>query len=296
MLTSTPLYHRDTDLFSQSKHKKRVLACGYVCVDPADPQTAKMRDVKLRIGAILNQAMNFFFTRREADVENTKIVVEIVGVFLTDRGVEKSKYDANNRALRYAKSVAKTVLDKKRYSRNTLVKRVYAQQLLRLKHNANTMPKLPVHDALIRTLLKLSMSRYTVVRKYVRLMPTNPRNMKSLISIYLRNAQFVLNKSLRCFGSMKYKLLPQILQTLQRNAEKIDPDVMKGALYLLSSRNFLNIVLRDWNYLEEFVSTLCLAEHEDKVCILARMSFNLPLISFNSYLFKILSNDCMWTG
>lgn len=91
------------------------------------------------------------------------------------------------------------------------------------------------------------------------------------------------------FTGAKASLMTSILEGLQRDENcmysatlfgslpyidfsgplVVDPeaqaDRLKGALYLLRHKSILSSCLRDWRFIPKFVTSLCQAQHEDKV-------------------------------
>lgn len=223
---------------------KRFLATGHLCLDASDPRTSTMRALKLDIAQLLHQLMTHFTTYRSTEVEGMKVMIKAIRIFMTNRGIERSDYDSIARGYKFSKSMMKTVEDK-RYPRHMLVRRAWIHHELRMKMNSGHIRCLPVHKDLISDLIQYSFYHFTEIRKI---------------------SQSVLTKVARCFSVTKYQVIPTILDTLQRFQEgkEKDPDRMKGALFLLSSKTFLNVVLRDWKFISPFLKTMALAQHEEK--------------------------------
>jgi proteasome activator subunit 4 len=247
--------------------RKRPIPAGYCLKDSNDPRYQYIVDVRCRLGALLHELISCFSAHREDNIENLKIVIKLIRVYLTDRGLERQQYDGHAGNHRTIKDMLRSDRERegKLYPRFLLVHRIYLQHLIRLRHNSLNIPlqsALTPADtvtSLVQDLLGLTISNYAEIRKC---------------------AQSSLFATLRCYPSSKYKLLPQIFGFIEMSAQQLKDknadtanstqwekefNVVKGCLYLLNSKTFLNISLRNWKMMARFMSSLAQAQLIDKV-------------------------------
>lgn len=62
-----------------------------------------------------------------------------------------------------------------------------------------------------------------------------------------------------------YSCSLKLLKQDSKVAGVSDPDKMKGAIYVLQGRSFMNLVLRNWEFVAEFLRVMIKMHHEDKV-------------------------------
>ncbi|KAI8379085.1 uncharacterized protein BYT42DRAFT_495617 [Radiomyces spectabilis] len=253
------------------------LVAGYAFTDFNDPRTQKARSYRKRIGELIHQAAIHFKTERENDVESIKILIKICRTFLSERGVEKLHFERSKSSYSYAKNICRTPLCHKRYPRHLLVRRAYNLHLLRLRQNTQGRLRTTLHDALLRDLLDFSLSAYPEIRKM---------------------SQSALPATARNFLGSKSIIIPVLLEALQpqTNVEaSVASNRMKGSLYLLTHKSILMACLRDWRYIPKFITTLCQAQHEDKISIqeLIRKIYLEYVTYFSGLMFRVLSPDDM---
>ncbi|KAF9978770.1 hypothetical protein BGZ73_000417 [Actinomortierella ambigua] len=216
----------------------------YLLKDKSDPKTVKVRKIRHELGQVLHELMTFFSKSREDDVENIKLLVKATGIFMANRGVDRSEEENQRRGYLYLKRTVAMPGDRKLMYRILRIRRAYGLHLQRLRLNAAGRPKTILHDSLLEDLAEFSLGRYTEVRKA---------------------AQQALVKSLKCFQGAKALVLPKLLKALESDNQ--DSDRMKGALFLLSTRSLMLPLLRDWKYAPDYICRLINAHHQDKPSI-----------------------------
>ncbi|CAG8478849.1 9710_t:CDS:10, partial [Acaulospora colombiana] len=256
---------------SESVSPTKGLYVGYCFIDPKDPRREISRQLRKDLGFFLHKLVTYFRNSREDDVDSLKILLKIMKIYLTDRGVEKSKYEASKRGHQYAKGMLKTPHHDKKYPRYLLVKRAYQQHLCRLKQNAHGRVRTKLHDDLLLDLIELSLSSYSEIRKI---------------------SQSYLITASRCFIGVKPLIIPKLLKALEPG-EQHNPKRMKGALYLLGTRTYMYTCLRDWRFVPSFITRICQAQHEDKPSVqeMIRKVFYDYLLNYNNTAFKAITTD-----
>ncbi|OZJ03795.1 hypothetical protein BZG36_03001 [Bifiguratus adelaidae] len=281
LLGSITLYQADetddssefSDEISKTLRPSKFLYANYCFDSGAEGDGQRAKRLRQTIGELVHSSFVYLKESREDDIESMKIVIKMLHSFLTDRGVEKSKYDAIKRSYNYAKSMSKTFADKKKYPRYVLVRRVYAHHLLRMKQNAYGRPPGVLQRNMILDLLELSLSPYTEIRK---------------------QAQHALIASVRCYLGAKPKVVDALLDELHPHSTKsYQTDRMKGALYLFKSKTLMLTCLRDWRFVPRFILSLCKAQHEDKVSVqdLLRKSFIEYAFNFTNVPFELIPRE-----
>ena len=72
---------------------KRPLNAGYCLSDPSDPRYQFVLEIHYAIANYLVEAFDYFSQYREDDAESFKYLVRVVRIFLTNRGVDRIKYE-----------------------------------------------------------------------------------------------------------------------------------------------------------------------------------------------------------
>ncbi|CAG8434329.1 1354_t:CDS:10 [Diversispora eburnea] len=256
---------------TEAVHPTKSIPSGYCFTDPNDPRRKIVRQMRKDLGEFLHKLVLYFRNSREDDVDSLKILLKMIKIYLTDRGVEKSKYDASKRGYQYAKGMLKTAHHDKKYPRYLLVKRAYQHHLCRLKQNAFGRRRTKLHDNLLLDLVELSLSSYSEIRK--------------IAQSYLTNAS-------RCFLGAKPLIIPILLKALKPSGTP-NSERMKGALYLLGSRTYMYTCLRDWRFVPSFITSICQAQHDDKISVqeMIRKVFYDYLMNYNNTAFKTILTD-----
>lgn len=107
---------------SSTIHHMKTLHAGYSFTDPSDPRTEVARAFRRSVGNLIHDMCEYFKQSREDDVESIKMIVKIAKSYMTDRGIEKSKFDASRRGYSFAKNICKTPNCNKQYPRYLLGK------------------------------------------------------------------------------------------------------------------------------------------------------------------------------
>lgn len=105
---------------SSTIHHMKTLYAGYTFTDPSDPRTQVARGFRRSVGTLVHDLCSYFKRSREDDVESIKIIIKIAKSYMTDRGIEKSKFDASRRGYSFAKNIFKTPHCYKQYPRYVL--------------------------------------------------------------------------------------------------------------------------------------------------------------------------------
>ncbi|CAJ0904050.1 1258_t:CDS:10 [Entrophospora sp. SA101] len=258
---------------TEAIYPTKSIPVGYCFTDKNDPRRQIARNLRREVGEFLHQLVTYFRTKREDDVDSLKIILKMTKLYLTDRGVEKYKFDSVRRGYQYSKGMLKTPHHDKKYPRYLLVKRTYQQHLCRLKQNSFGRSRAKLHDDLLKDLAELSLSSYSEIRR--------------IAQSYLTNAS-------RCFIGAKPLIIPILLKALEPG-EHSNSERMKGALYLLGSRTYMYTCLRDWRFVPLFITRICLAQHNDKPSIqeMIRKVFYEYLMNYNNTAFKTILTDSL---
>ncbi|KAK9704543.1 Proteasome activator BLM10, partial [Basidiobolus ranarum] len=240
--------HEDDNCTKGAHPKRRFINAGYCLTDSNDARCQDIRKTRLELGVLLHKLVHYLKNEREDDTKSIKIVLKIINVFLTNRGETKEKYESRRAVVKLLKMASQDYSThtkrSQRYPRYVLARRLHMLHTERLFLNATIAPKLGIHQELMEDLLDMSMSHYTAIRKL---------------------AQSILDTAISCFQSSKYSLLERIFKQIESN--KLSPDGLKGALYLLRMRPFQSAYLRDWNTMASFMKVIFNGRHENKESI-----------------------------
>ncbi|CAG8507014.1 6948_t:CDS:10 [Ambispora gerdemannii] len=271
-----PSKHKDEDSESVHGNINNILPAGYCFTDPMDPRRHHVRELRKNLGEFIHELVTHFRIKREDDLESIKILLKMTKTYLTDRGVEKGKYEGSKRGYQYAKGMLKTSHRDKKYPRYLLV-------------------RTRLHDDLFEDLVQLSFSSYSEIRKI---------------------AQGYLASASRCFIGAKPLIIPMLLDGLlpiekekseekpvekpeekqpekkrkQEKEQMAHPEIIKGALYLLNSRTLMHPCLKDWNFVPTFILRICDAHHPSVQELIKKVFYDY-LTNYSNTMFKMISSD-----
>ncbi|CDS14218.1 hypothetical protein LRAMOSA06388 [Lichtheimia ramosa] len=239
----------DNDIIYHLEHPPKFSA-DYPLNDPQDPTYQRARQLRKDIIQLTHEAIQFFQSKREDDLESLKVIIKISRTLVDDQGIDKKGMDGHSARYTMAHTMYKTPLGHKHYPRGILVHRAYLLHLRRLRTNVKMNTHASVlGSTFLRDLLDLSLSSYAEIRKL---------------------SQSTLNAALRNFGGARKEIVPLIVDVLEPK-EKVDKDAyankMKGALYLLQQKNILSPCIHRSDLTPKFVLSICKAQHEDKPSI-----------------------------
>lgn len=102
----------------RQQQRHTTIVAGYAFEN--DERSEEARAIRREVGDLLHQVADFFKLQRENDIESIKILIKLIRVFLSERGVEKSWFDRNKSGYNYSKNISKTPICHKHYPRHLL--------------------------------------------------------------------------------------------------------------------------------------------------------------------------------
>ncbi|GJJ09464.1 hypothetical protein Clacol_003687 [Clathrus columnatus] len=223
------------------------VAAGFALTYPDDPLYQKFLNHKQRFGQLLHRAAVAF---RESDVDDhidaTLAVSRAIDVYLLEYGITASAFSALSKSyivIRECPSLQRLWSKSKQFSRLVLLKRAQVYHCTRIYLNAMFRQRDSLDDDLILDLVELSLSPYTRIR---------------------RHSQAILMTVMQHYVCSTRFCLPHLLRAL---AKDTDPDRMKGALFLLSSKGTASYTVGDRRYAGDYILSLLRCQHQEKPSI-----------------------------
>ncbi|KXS09674.1 hypothetical protein M427DRAFT_75194 [Gonapodya prolifera JEL478] len=197
-------------------------------------------------GVVLHKVAEWTKSARPDDVECGKAIIKAIRVYVSDRGMYRTKYFNIRKGWRYQKDALKAAGHRWEYPRYIYVMRLYLQHLNRLRVNGLFMPLTETSKTLVDDLVDLSLTRYPDIRN---------------------EAFGALLACVRTFPSRKYHVLPKLFEALKRvkneDTEEMS-DRVKGALNLINTSSFRRVYTRDWEFRKDFTLGLIHLQHIEK--------------------------------
>eukprot|EP00842_Homolaphlyctis_polyrhiza_P006684 jgi/Hompol1/7016/HPOL_005157-RA len=238
------------DLRLYSYHGKRhPMYSGEIYADPSSPKFQYWTEQETVITTLLHEAFITVNQHRADDVEATHAIISCIQTLITYHGVPSNEYESGHRMYKYVKASYKLSPDQTAFPRMLQVQRAHLTHLGRLKHACSQRPCTDGLRLLIHDLAEASLSLYTVVRK---------------------QAQSALGSALNRMPAVRIQIFPVIMRIIEDAAagKNVEPERIKGALYVMRSSMFLGLVISHWRYTNAFLSILVRAQHEDKPTVL----------------------------
>ncbi|XP_065180850.1 proteasome activator complex subunit 4B-like [Sycon ciliatum] len=212
-----------------------------------DKAAAKHATRRLDSANFFHNLLEHILKKREDDTTAQNMIVNCYCSLVTDEGCPREKMEARQM---YNDNISTIFFDrvtgKKHRLRSVLIDRVELQHLKRMV-SRYSMPLTVAHVAILDQLLKLSLSRYTVVRI---------------------SAQQVLPAlTSRLFGCIRY-CLPGVLDCL-KESETLTHEHLKGALFVMLMEPFLRYMSGRYNDMLMILPPLLQADHSDKPSIVS---------------------------
>uniref|UniRef100_A0A915JHA1 Proteasome activator Blm10 mid region domain-containing protein n=1 Tax=Romanomermis culicivorax TaxID=13658 RepID=A0A915JHA1_ROMCU len=221
----------------------------------------------------LHALIEFLLGERADETKCLPLICTIFYNILFLRGLTKSKYDNQVRALSYTKTYAlDSIMGKKSSPKCLLSEYVIIEHHKRLVEK-NFHALTDTHLAIIRDIFKLSTSKYSEVRKSAQMV------FDSFTSVFTFSYRFVLDEIL----------------TLLQNKPEITHEQFKGTLYLLigsSARRSL-LVRHHWATLIKIWPAVIKAQHSEKPSIIQLLDSiqNLVVENLQSFQIKLTFNE-----
>ncbi|KAF8527908.1 ARM repeat-containing protein [Hysterangium stoloniferum] len=220
------------------------IEAGYTLTDPEDPRYQKVMTHKRQFGNLLHRAS---IALRESGAEDhidaILSISRAIDIYLLEYGVTAGTFGALNKGYIIVRDLQRLWSKSKQFSRLVLLKRTQLYHSTRVYLNSMFRQRDELDDDLLRDLVELSLSPYTRVRRQ------GQSVLMDVMQHYIRSTRFTL---------------PHLLDALAKNT---DPDRMKGALYVLSSKSTASYAVKDRQYASRYIETLLNCQHQEKPSI-----------------------------
>jgi proteasome activator subunit 4 len=222
--------------------------CGIILSDPTDPKFQHVASFRRRVGETLHRAAYAMRDAGESDnsVETVKILVTIIGTYLTAYGIRAKQLTAASTAYTGMGSTKRMYDSQRKQHRHVFMAAASVHSQTRLSTLAYQRTRSDLDDKLIKNMLDFCLSPFVRVR---------------------RSAQASLETISKIYRGMWVLCFPLLFDALKQGS---DPDRMKGALYVLRY-NWVGIsrISRDWRHLLPLTECLLNAHHENKASVQA---------------------------
>ncbi|EJF66455.1 ARM repeat-containing protein [Dichomitus squalens LYAD-421 SS1] len=215
---------------------------GFVLTDPSSPQYQRAIAHRARFGAVVHRAASLLTHQNEGEdhIDAVIAVSRAIDVYLLEYAMTRSNFESLTKAYRQARDSNRVWPKQKENSRVVFLKRAQVYNAGRLYMHALYRRRDSLDDQLIENLIEMSLSQYTRVR---------------------RHSQAILHNACGYFVRSTRFTLPYVFRALEKN---VDPDRMKGALYVLWNKGTAAYALADLNYHGQYLLSLLECQHQEK--------------------------------
>ncbi|WVQ73567.1 hypothetical protein IAR50_003145 [Cryptococcus sp. DSM 104548] len=224
---------------------------GLVLTDPTDPRYLHVEAFRSRIADTLHRAASSMRTagQSENSVESVRLLVTTISTYLTCYGVRSKQFANSQNALSAMTQTKKLLSGQRKHHRSIYLANGTVYHQTRLTTLAYYRKRSAQDDKLIVNMLDFCLSPFVRVR---------------------RSAQGALDTIAKLYRGVWVLCFPTLFDALKPGT---DPDVMKGALYVLRYNHVgINRIGKDWRQLLELTEHLLNAHHETKASVQALVS------------------------
>ncbi|WVR08974.1 hypothetical protein IAU60_006033 [Kwoniella sp. DSM 27419] len=224
---------------------------GLILANPQDPRFQHVAGFRNRVGEVLHRAACVMRTAGQSDnsVDTVKLLVTTIGTYLTAYGVRSKQYGSAQNAYTGMMATKKMYESQRKHHRTIFLAAASVHHQNRLTTLAYYRHRSELDDKLIVNMLDFCLSPFVRVRR------SSQSTLDSIGKLY--RGTWVL-----CFPTLFDALKPGT-----------DPDVMKGALYVLRYNSMgLHRIAKDWRQLLQLTEQLLGAHHENKASVQALVS------------------------
>ena len=196
---------------------------------------------RARFGQILHKAVGVFRSDDgDSSIDSIRLTVRSIGVLIEKYGVGPKSYANMWKGHVYLEKQVRSWKAQKSLPRSLWIRRMEIYHAGRHRLNAQRRIRSDLDDLLIKDLVMLSISSFVKVRK---------------------SAQVALSSVCGIYEGLIPMVIPLVLPSLTAGT---DPDVMKGALYVLNFSSVLTFALDDSRFFTPYMMALLKAQHQEK--------------------------------
>jgi proteasome activator subunit 4 len=212
--------------------------------DPNSDIYKQMLAYRARFGNILHKAIAIFRNDDEdSSIDAMRLTVRSIGTLMSRYGVEQKSYANMWKGHVHVEKQVRSWKAQKSLPRSIWIRRMEIYHAGRHRLNAQRRVRSELDDLLIKDLVMLSISPFVKIR---------------------RSAQVALGSLCVSYEGTAPMVIPLVLPSL---AVGTDPDMMKGALYVLGFSSLLTFALDDARFFTPYMMTLLKAQHQEKPTI-----------------------------
>ncbi|PAV21860.1 ARM repeat-containing [Pyrrhoderma noxium] len=218
------------------------LKAGFTLTDPNDPNYRHIYEQKQRYGNVMHRAATVLQGNNggEDHIDAVVALLKAIDIYMLEYGVSYGTYIHARKSYAISRDVMRLWPRQRVNTRLVFLKRAQVYHSARLaSHTINRRPK-ELNVKLIEDLIELSLSPYTRIRK------TSQGLLYSCCETYPLSTEFVMKK-----------MVPEL-------GKGTDPDRMKGALFVLSSKTLRKTLLISKELQSSFITMILQCQHQEK--------------------------------
>lgn len=209
--------------------------------DPGDPRHGFVVDFRAKVGEMLHASvMSLKGSGAEDSIDCIKAIASTIRTVMLHYPCDPAAYNAVKRSYDFAVQITRTTKRQRAFPRFVWVRRANLYHASRLRLSSFYRKRSAIDDVLIADMRDLSLSAYVAVRK---------------------SAQRALDMITHYFDGTRTMIFDRMFEALQPGNE---PDVMKGALYVLGTKMVQNLAIADWRFGPRYLLALLRCSHQNK--------------------------------
>ncbi|KAH8100456.1 ARM repeat-containing protein [Cristinia sonorae] len=240
----TSCLHEETEVEGMLVSRLSV-AAGFALEDPNDPRYQKVVTHRQHFGAVIHRAAIALRQGREGEdhIDAVIGVSKAIDVYLLEYAMTRGTFDSMQKTFAQTRELSRMWPRQKDNTRAVFLKRAQVYHSGRVYLDALYRRRSEFDDLMLEDLIELSLSPYTRVRRHAQAV------LQNACGYYLRSTRFCL---------------PYLFRELGKG---VDPDRMKGALYVLWNKGIAAYALADATFSGQYLTTLLGCQHQEKPSI-----------------------------
>ncbi|TCD70651.1 hypothetical protein EIP91_002372 [Steccherinum ochraceum] len=221
------------------------VSAGFALEDPSDPRYQKVVAHRQRFGAAVHRAAMALRRAHEGEdhIDAVIGVSKAIDVNLLEYAMTRGTFDSLQKTFLQTRELSRIWPRQKANHRAVYLRRAQVYHSGRVYLDSLYRRRSAFDDLMLEDLIELSVSPYTRVRRHAQAV------LHNACGYYLRSTRFCL---------------PYLLRELGKG---VDPDRMKGALYVLWNKGISAYALADPTYSGQYLTSLLECQHQEKPSI-----------------------------
>lgn len=239
---------------------------GFALTDPEDPRYQHVYREREHYGNVLHHAATILQTNvsGEDHIDAVVVLLKAIDIFMLEYGANYGTYLHLRKNYTAARDSMRLWPRQSLNTRLVFLKRAQVYHNARLASNTTNRPQTELCTKLIGDLVELSLSPYTRIRK---------------------SSQSVLIACCETYPLNTESVMRRMVSSLVKGT---DPDRMKGALFVLSSKSLRKTLYINKELQGDFITAVLQCQHQEKPSIQKLVSS-----VYHDFLVSRGSNDCL---